>query len=83
VSKEERRQFELECKEACKGYKIHNSMVFAYMKKEILEDGTEIDVPAYIGKTYYRDFPKSKTIRRPNLIHNNNKKRRLKKMELI
>jgi len=43
-------------------------------------------MPMYLfsdGVTYKREIPKSETIRRPHLTHNNSKRRKKKKMGLI
>lgn len=71
------------CKKALLGKVVHHSKVFSYMAKKVLEDGTEIDVPIFVGNTYIRPYPKANAVRKPQLTHNNQKRRRMIKLGLI
>ena len=67
-------------KQKIRGYLYHRSKVFSHFVVEVDENGEENQVPVFVGNTLKEN---KKQIRRANLIHNNQKRRRMIKMGLI
>ena len=59
------------------GVMVHQSKVFSHYNTETNDYGNQVEIPVYKGVTLTKP---PKQIRKPQLTHNNSKRRRINKM---